>query len=98
MKPPTSLTKPKLQVSVFETPPSDTCVEGHQDLSLPIFAGSHWRPLSEILRTAVKNDERNSNKLKHVPVYASLVEFALENEKNGEVESQENVGILEYTI
>ena len=45
---------PKLQVSVSETPPSDACVEGHQDLSLPIFAGSHWRPLSEILRTAVK--------------------------------------------
>ena len=46
--------EPKLQVSVSETPPSDACVEGHQDLSLPIFAGSHWRPLSEILRTAVK--------------------------------------------
>lgn len=48
------VTKPKLQVSVSETPPSDACVEGHQDLSLPIFAGSHWRPLSEILRIAVK--------------------------------------------
>lgn len=51
---PPKVTKPKLQVSVSETPPSDACVEGHQDLSLPIFAGSHWRPLSEILRTAVK--------------------------------------------